>query len=429
MWHVHKIWVVIRREFVARVRTKWFLVSTILGPVLMAMFIVLPIAMAGRGASERTIAVVDATTTGFGERLVERMSQPMSPIRAMRLAVEASELEVVGDSLAREVGEQALDGFLLVTDATVDRGLAEYRGSNASAQIDMERLRRALQETVLSARLGRLGVDPRLVADAQLRVELQTVSVRRGEVTGQSGEATFFMAYVMWFLLYMAILLYGVQVMGAVVEEKTTRVVEVLVSSLKPFQLLAGKVIGVGAVGLFQLAIWAIAARVLLEQRAALGGLIGLDPQSMAALSLPDVPLGTIVVLLVFFVLGFFLYAAMFAAVAAMSNSEAEARQAQAPLSMFYAIPAVISLMAMITEPDGMLLVALTLIPFSSPVAMPGRWVVSEVPMLDLVGSVVFLVVALAGITWVAGRIYRVGILMHGKRPSIREVFRWVRAS
>jgi ABC-2 type transport system permease protein len=429
MWHVHKIWVVIRREFVARVRTKWFLVSTILGPVLMAMFIVLPIAMAGRGASERTIAVVDATTTGFGERLVERMSQPMSPIRAMRLAVEASELEVVGDSLAREVGEQALDGFLLVTDATVDRGLAEYRGSNASAQIDMERLRRALQETVLSARLGRLGVDPRLVADAQLRVELQTVSVRRGEVTGQSGEATFFMAYVMWFLLYMAILLYGVQVMGAVVEEKTTRVVEVLVSSLKPFQLLAGKVIGVGAVGLFQLAIWAIGARVLLEQRAALGGLIGLDPQSMAALSLPDVPLGTIVVLLVFFVLGFFLYAAMFAAVAAMSNSEAEARQAQAPLSMFYVIPAVISLMAMITEPDGMLLVALTLIPFSSPVAMPGRWVVSEVPMLDLVGSVVFLVVALAGITWVAGRIYRVGILMHGKRPSIREVFRWVRAS
>jgi len=231
----------------------------------------------------------------------------------------------------------------------------------------------------------------------------------------------------MWFLLYMAILLYGHQVLGAVVEEKTTRIVEVLVSSLRPFELLAGKVIGVGAVGLLQLLIWAIAARLLLTQRETLIGLFGIDAAAAASFSMPDVSVSTIVVFLVYFLLGFFLYAALYASVAAMSSSEADARQAQAPVTMFYVIPAIVSFMAMMTEPDGALFVVLTLMPLTSPVAMPGRWVVSDVPVLELLGSVFLLLLALGLLTWLAGRIFRTGILMHGKRPSPRELWRWIR--
>ncbi len=160
-------------------------------------------------------------------------------------------LKVVAESLARVVGETELDGFLIVSAGTVSDGTVEYRGSNASSQIDMELLQRTLRESVLTERLRLVGVDASLVAQAQARgVGLRTITIRGGEATEQSGGATFALAYVMWFLLYMAISLYGVQVLGAVVEEKTTRMVEVLVSSLRPFESLAGKVIGVGAVGL-----------------------------------------------------------------------------------------------------------------------------------------------------------------------------------
>jgi len=258
-----KIWVVIRREFLTRVRTKWFVIATVLGPILMATVILLPMLMAVSGGGDRSVVVLDATGTSFGERVTQRLNEPALPVTAERVVVAVADLEVVAESLARVVGETELDGFLIVSAGTVSGGTVEYRGSNASSQIDMEVLQRGLRESVLTERLRMVGVDPSLVAQAQARgVGLRTVTIRGGEATEQSGGATFALAYVMWFLLYMAILLYGVQVLGAVVEEKTTRIVEVLVSSLRPFELLAGKVIGVGAVGLFQLLIWAVAARL-----------------------------------------------------------------------------------------------------------------------------------------------------------------------
>jgi len=425
---MRKIWVVVRREFLERVRTKWFVVSTVLGPVLMALLIFLPALMVSRSGAERSIVVMDVTTSEFGQRATEAMDG-RGPLRATRTRVEAAALETTADSLAEAVGRKEIDGFLIVTDQTVADGRAEYRGSNATAQIEMEMLQHFLGQALLTERLNQVGVDPQLVAHANsVPLDMRTVTIRGGEATEQSGETTFFLAYFMWFLLYMAILLYGVQVLGAVVEEKTTRIVEVLVSSLRPFELLTGKVVGVGAVGLFQLSIWAITARLLLTQRDVIGRMFGLEG-SPQAFPLPEVPVSTILVLLIYFVLGFFLYAALFAAVAAMSSTEAEARQAQAPVTLFFVIPSVVSLMAMLTEPDGALFVALTLIPLSSPVSMPLRWVVADVPIIELIGSIVFLVLGLLFITWIAGRIYRVGILMYGKRPSPREVWRWVRAS
>jgi ABC-2 type transport system permease protein len=423
---MRKIWVVIRREFVARVKTKWFVVSTVMGPVLMALMVLLPMFMATSGGGSRSVVVLDGTSTAFGDRLTGMLNES-GPVAASRIVVDLPGLEARADSLAEVVGRKEIDGFLIVTDGTVEDGHAEYRGSNASSQVDIAILQRITREAVLTERLDQVGVDPRLVAQATIPLEMRTVTIRGGEATEQSGEATFFLAYFMWFLLYTAILMYGMQVLGAVVEEKTTRIVEVLVSSLRPFELLAGKILGVGTVGLFQLTIWAVTARLLLTQRQALAELFGI-PQSGVAIQLPEIPIATIGVLLTYFVLGFFLYAGMFAAVAATASSDVEARQAQTPVMMLLVIPAIVSLMAMITEPDGSLFVALTLIPISSPIAMPGRWVVSDVPPTDLVVSVVLLVLGLVFVTWIAGRVYRVGILMYGKRPSPKEMWRWVRA-
>jgi ABC-2 type transport system permease protein len=425
---MRKVWAVVRREFVERVRTRWFIFSTVLGPVFMAAVLVLPLLFAERGAERRDVTVVDATSDGFGERLVATLNQ-LGTVRTTRLEVRWDDVARVADSLARRVGLQVLDGFLIVTDAAVDSGRAEYRGANVTSPSDMRALQVALRSAVVTERLRREGVEPAVVARAQAPVALVTTSVRDGQVTGASGESTFLLAYAMWFLLYIAILLYGVQVMGSVIEEKTTRMVEVLVSSLKPFHLLAGKIVGVGAVGLLQLGIWLGFGKLLLERRVEVARMLGQGPETataLAGLSLPDVPLATIGVFLSYFLLGYFLYAAMFAAVAAMVNSESEARQAQLPVVMLLVVPTLL-MVGILNNPDGSLAVTLSLIPFMSPIAMPVRWAAAPVPATELAASLVILLATVVAIMWLAGRIYRVGILMHGKKPGLRELARWVR--
>jgi ABC-2 type transport system permease protein len=425
---VRKTWAVIRREFLERVRTKWFIIGTVLGPVFMGLVIVLPILMAERGGGNRTVIVVDATTAGFGERLTGALSR-LPRVNVERRAVAAEDIETVADELAREVDTTPLDGFLLISDAAVAEGRAEYRGANVSSPSDMRMLEVTLRASVFAERLQQEGVEPGVVVRAQIPVELATVKIRNGKVTGESGESSFVLAYIIWFLLYMAILLYGVQVLGAVVEEKTSRIVEVLVSSLRPFDLLAGKVIGVGAVGLLQLGIWLGAGKLLLDRRVDVARLLGQSAEQAAAIgnmSMPQVPMATVVLFLTYFLLGYFLYAAMFAAVAAMVNSEAEARQAQTPVVMLLVIPTVL-MIGILNNPDGGMAVTLSLVPFTSPIAMPVRWAAAPVPLTEVAASVAILLATVVAITWIAGRIYRVGILAYGKKPGLKELVRWVK--
>jgi len=201
----------------------------------------------------------------------------------------------------------------------------------------------------------------------------------------------------------------------------------VLVSSVRPFSLLCGKVIGVGAVSLLQLAIWGVAVRVLLAQRGALvGGMSGLE-EGGGLLQVPHVSTATAAIFLAYFLGGFFIYSAMFAAVGAMSSSEQEAQQAQQPIVLVL-IGSFFSMFAMLNDPSSALSVSLSLVPFSSPIAMPVRWAAGDLPATELVASLGLLVLGIVGVTWVAARIYRVGILMTGKRPNIKELVRWVRA-
>jgi len=425
---MRKIWVVIRREFLERVRNKWFVISTVLGPLLLGLLMFLPAFLLTRATGTTEVVVVDVSTDGFGGRVVEMLAN--SPrMEPQYLAGGLVDLEPMADSLAAEVGAQTIDGFLILTDATIEEGTAEYRGSNVASQVDMGVIQRYVQEAALAIRLERSGIDPTVVAQASMRLRLHTVNIRGGEVTDQTGEGAFILAYFMWFLLYFALLVYGVQVAGAVVEEKSSRVIEVLVSSLRPFQLLVGKIIGVGGVGLFQLTIWAGFAKILLDQQSLILRAVGVEVQEgQRVFALPQVPLDSIAVLLLYFVLGFLLYSTMFAAVGAMCSTESEMRQAQQPVVILFVIPAIVSFGAL-NDPNGSLATILTLVPLSAPVAMPMRWGVAAVPLSELVLSVLILLVTALGVTWFASRIYRVGILMYGKRPTLKELFRWIRTA
>ena len=228
-------------------------------------------------------------------------------------------------------------------------------------------------------------------------------------------------------LLFMAILLYGVNVMSSVLEEKTTRIIEVLVSSVRPFQLMLGKIFGAGAVSFFQFFIWGVSARVLLSLRGPIARALGASPADVQTIVLPHIPAATMAVFIAFFLGGFFLYSAMFAAVGAMSSNEQEARQAQQPVTILLMI-SYLSILGLTNDPSSTFAKTLSLVPFTTPIATPVRWTAGSMPMWELMTSLVILALAIVGVTWVAERIYRVGILMTGKRPNLKELMRWVRA-
>lgn len=419
---MHKVWAVIRREFVERVRTKWFWISAILGPVLFAGIIVFQI-MQSVGGAVRNIAVVDSTTTGYGTRVVAGLGASRL-IRATRVVAGPG----VVDSLTRLVETKQLNGFLLLSDALTETGKAEYRASNLSLQT-IEELQRALNRLIVKVRLEDRGVNPAVVDWAQsLRVTLDQKKISRGRTTTESAGESFVMAWVMAILLFMAILLYGVNVMSSVLEEKTTRIVEVLVSSLRPFQLMLGKVVGAGAVSFFQFVIWGVSARLLIGLRVPIARALGADTASAQTMVLPHVPFATLAVFMAFFLGGFLLYSAMFAAVGAMSSNEQEARQAQQPVTYLLMI-SYLSIIGLTNDPSSTFAKTLSVVPFTSPIATPVRWTAGSMGTGELMASLAMLAVAIVGVTWVASRIYRVGILMTGKRPTMKELVRWVRTA
>src|SRR6184192_138819 len=412
---MHKIWAIVRREFVERVRTRWFWIGALLGPVLFGVVFFLS-GQLGRGGGPKRIAIVDATATEVGARIAEQLG------RGGNWAIRVPATGRVIDSLTVEVRAKRLDGFLVVTDAALDSGKVEYRGANVFA--GKGALQRPVGDALTVVRLQRAGVDPQLVARASIPLRLETCKISRGATCGESAAQSFSLAYFMGIILYTAILLYGINVMSSVLEEKTTRIVEVLVSSLRPFQLLLGKVLGVGAVSIFQFLIWGVAGRLLLARRAPLAAGEAADE----LFQMPHVTGATFAVFMAYFLGGFFLYSAMFAAVGAMSSTEQEARQAQQPVAWMLVL-SFISMFAMLNDPGSTLAVTLSLIPFSSPVAMPVRWAAGNLPVSELALSLAILVAGIVAVTWIAARIYRVGILMTGKRPNLKELVRWVRSA
>ncbi|HTR19930.1 MAG TPA: ABC transporter permease [Gemmatimonadales bacterium] len=417
---MRKVLAVIRREFVERVRTRMFWVMALLGPVFFGALIFLPILMS-RASGVKKVAVVDGTTDSTGAQVVTALvaTRAVFPTR-----VPAG--SGVVDSLTREVGAKRLDGFLILTDALVDSGKAEYRASNVSAFATNAAIEGTLSLVANAVRLERAGVNPRVVAASHIRIDMDTKKISGTRTTGENAAQSFSLAYFMAIILYMSILLYGVNVMSSVLEEKTTRIVEVLISSLRPFQLMLGKLLGVGAVSLFQFLIWGVSARALISQRAKLFG-----PDSMQdagqVFQMPSVSLETAFVFIAYFLGGFLLYSSMYAAVGAISSSEQEARQAQQPVN-FMLIISFMAMFAILNDPGSQLAVTLSLIPFSAPIAMPVRWAAGNLPWQEVALSLGILAVTIIGVTWVAARIYRVGILMTGKRPSMKEMIRWVRA-
>jgi ABC-2 type transport system permease protein len=437
---MHNLRAIIRREFMTRVRTRAFVIGTVIGPLLMVVLFALPILLERRQTAPKHVVVLDQGTGSLGRLMADRLAAEMRdtvtrtrPRYRVDHVAAAGRYDALYDSLVsltglRDAGPAAVDGILAVDDSTALLGKIEYVGVNVGSPAEMGGLRRTLTPIIVQARLAEAGVDPSLVARAMRPVEFRAFKVSEGKVTGESGAASFLLAYAMSMLLYFALLIYGMQVMTSVVEEKSSRIMEVLVSSVSPFEMLLGKVIGVGVVALLQLGLWATTAMVLTTFKTQIAGLFGASPAAVANFAIPTLGPDMLAVFLLFFALGFIFYSALYAAVGSMCNSVQETQQAQMPVTMCIAV-GLICMFALLSEPAGTLARILSLVPFVAPFVTPVRYSFSPLPWPELAASAAVMILGILAVTWVAARIYRVGILSYGKKASFRDVARWVRSA
>jgi ABC-2 type transport system permease protein len=424
-----KLFAVIEREYLERVRTKWFIIATFLGPIILGALMIVPAWLSTKSkpsADVANIVVLDATATDLGARVVANLGGPLGDTAAARVRTVTSTGLAQAESIAtREVVAKQIRGYLVVDSTTLAGIRARYAGRNASSVPDIDRLRSAVRTSVVGMRLERVGVNPSQVEGiTKLQPSLGTERIT-DKGRGGSGQLSLFFALGVAFLLYMLIVLYGQTILRGVMEEKTTRVAEVVVASVSPDTLLAGKVIGVGAVALTQMALWALTSTIVLKLRGPIMAKLGAPSVSF---TLPDIGAGMWVAIILFFILGFVFYASLFAAVGSTVNSDQDAQQAATPVTMLVVLAAVF-IQPVLLNPGSSLSLIMTRLPFSAPILMPVRMSLVPVPWYELAGVIAGMVVACIAAVWVASRIYRVGLLMYGKRPTYAELSRWVKQS
>ncbi len=417
--------VILKREFLERVRTKSFVISTLLFPVFMAAMLLLP-AQGGGGGGDRDLVLVDEAPAGVGDYLISTLSTPAGEDAiGYRIERAPGRMDAVRDELSRRVQAREIDGYIYLPPDILDRNEAVFRAHNIANFDVLRDIRRAASDGVQAARLMREGLELGQVMALVRPVELQTARITSRGEEGADADTTFVVAFVVAFLIYFMLIFYGMNVMRSVLEEKTSRIAEVLVSSVDATRLMLGKIIGVACVALFQVGIWAVFVAIALSQSDLITRRFGVPPEAFSAMRV-DPWVGAS--LLTFFLLGFFLYAAVYAALGAAVTSEQEAQQLQVVVLLPLIVP--IMLMTRIAgEPLGTLATVLGMVPFSSPLSMPFRMAATSIPIGQVVASLLLLAATAFLLTWLAGKIYRVGILSTGKRPTLREVGHWLRAA
>ncbi len=431
---MRKVLVVFKREYLERVRSKWFIIATVLGPIFMAAIVIGPSLIAARTKASSNLAnvlVLDATGTDLGQRVANALATVDSTGPRPRVeAVTPAHLRAATDSATQAVVHHEVLGYLVLDDSALLGGSARYAGRNATTLTDISTLKSTIQRTVLDVRLEHAGINPDTVAKLTgVKFDLRTDKITNKGLQSGGGMASIIFGYAIAFVLYIMIALYGQNMLRGVLEEKTTRVAEVVVSSVKPDILLAGKILGVGAVALTQVAVWVVSSVVLIAYAAPIVGLTGAGASASAAAShvqLPTLSAGAAVALLLFFVLGFMFYTSLFAAVGAMVSNQEDVQQAQWPV-MLPLITAIVFMPAVLANPSSTLARVVSWIPISSPIIMPMRMTLVPISWPELTATLAGLAVACYGAIWVSARIYRVGLLMYGKRPSLPELIKWIR--
>ena len=419
---MNKIWLIIKREYLVRVRKRSFIIMTILGPLLMAGIIILPTYLAMQGHDKRTIALYEENIF-FSSKL-----EDTDNLHFVKIPFE--EVNIIKEDFAESPYYALLD----IKDA---ENFTLYSNQQVSLSVQNE-IENKLSDIIQRQKLELAGIDLQILEGVTTEIEVETIIIgEEGETTGNA-EVSFGISFMCGILIYMFIFMYGTMVMRGVIEEKTSRIVEVIISSVKPFQLMLGKILGVALVGLTQFMLWIILtiiisafAEVLFFDMSAIATENSGMGQEQSVIvsellkSLAGINIAQLLISFVFYFLGgYLLYSALFAAVGSAVDAEADTQQFILPIT----IPLILSFILMqpvMDNPDGVLAYWLSLIPFTSPIIMMVR-LPFGVSNAELILSMALLVAGFLATTLFAAKIYRTGILMYGKKASYKELWKWI---
>ncbi|HLY97663.1 MAG TPA: ABC transporter permease [Candidatus Angelobacter sp.] len=436
---MRNIFLIARREYLERIRSKSFLIMTFLIPFLMATVTLGPgmlTVMLSKPSAKHFVVVTSRAEVGEAIRDQLSMSQaehsknadaagksslrrrePVPPSKAVT-DIDTNTSPEERAALTAKVSRKEIDGVIWATDDAIARNRLDYITRDVSGFIQTSILQEGISEALHREALKAKGLNQQEVDSIFQHVTLEAVAPDRGGPGAPDPQVRVIASFVMVMILYMSLLLYGINVMRSVLEEKTSRIMEVMLSVAQPKEMMAGKILGVGAVGLTQFAIWITATSIIMGAqlfavRVQLKGI--LTPGLLASFA-------------IFFLLGYTLYSTLYAAIGAMVNSEQEAQQTQ-----FVVLMPIIAAIAMafpvLTNPETPIAFWGSMIPFTAPIVMFIRMAVQPPPPWQIGLSVALILATIYGLVLLCGRIYRVGILMYGKKPTLPEILKWLKYS
>ena len=446
---LRRVSTVIKREYITRVKTKGFVASILLMPVMMFIVMVLPsLMMTLQHKSEeiKPFVVFDETGEIFSKMQVALNDNPFfhhKGERVYQLIEKPSDFNgniEAKKQLNVQLEAKEIHGYIEIPQDVFERLEVNYYAKNITNFEVQGAFRGMISRIVTNKRLEDKGYAAHEVRDLMRRVRFREYTLTAKTDTDAGEQATMLegkettmvklgLTYVLTFSLYLFTLLYGASVMRSVLEEKTTRIVEVIISSINPHQLLLGKIIGVCTVCLTMFLIWAGCALLLLLNINPILGLFGMQDLPTQFIEIINIikSMGTsaFVYFLIYFVSGFFLFSSLYAVIGSICNSDEEAQQVSSPVVMLLVIPFML-MFGLFRAPDTTLTVVLSHIPFFSPLIMFMRINVLTPPLWEITLNIAVMIATVGGVIWLMGKIYKVGILMYGKRPSLGELWKWL---
>ena len=414
---MNKSLVVARWEYVEKLKSKAFLIGLFVTPIIMVSMGILPGLFASQEDKEtRVIGIIDLSGE-IAVPLAERMQskhtlpngQPNYLVQTIASGKDVSLDEAEAEANAMVLRDQ-IEGYCIIRGSLLLDSLVEYRAKNVGDFRITNRLEENLKTIISEKKLASLGLDPALLKQLKVPLEIKTVKLSKSGEQEESGfERVFFSAYIFLMMLFFLIVTSGQLLVRSLIEEKSNRIVEVLVSSCSPTELMVGKVLGLSGLGLTQMAFWAL-----------MGLAVSLN------FGITFVPSGQILLLVLYFILGYLFYAAVFIAVGSPLTTEQEAQQVNSYLVLMLIVPIVLALPAM-QHPNATWLKVLTYIPFLTPTMMALRIPIQTPSAGEIIATTLLMLVSIAGAMWAAGRIFRIAILATGKRPKLQEIISWVR--
>lgn len=427
---MHNILIIAKREYLERVRSRSFVIMTILIPVLMFGAVGGPALLMTRTGNETKRMVVVSPDRDTAEMIRSRIEQRQDEKKAetkpstkrnlpptnftVEIITEATDAERA--ALTAKVNKKELDGFLWATPDAIAAKKLDFVTRDTSSFIDNGLLGQAVSDALRRSALKSKGLDQNDIEAALAPVDVEAVSPLGKDAANP--QVMFFATFGMVMVLYMSVLLYGINVMRSILEEKTSRVMEVMLSTASANEMMAGKILGVGAVGLTQVVLWAATA-----------GLLSAGTLIASASLLKNVVTAKLLISFgVFFLLGYVLYSTLCAAVGSMVNSEQEAQQLQF-LVMMPMILSIIVSVNIFQHPASPIAFWGSIFPFTAPLIMFTRISMQQPPPAawEIGLSISLMLATIFAMTWLCGRIYRVGILMYGKKPNLPEILKWIK--